>query len=138
MKLKRANPWGLYDMLGNVWEWCQDGMRDYDQNAQTNPTGSLDAGAGRVLRGGSWSGDARYVRAAYRVAVHPDDRDDNIGFRCARVRGEPGQPAGKSDAPGQPEDAWPKRSAGAPRRRVAERWADAMKRASQKRLHCRP
>ena len=54
----------------------------------------------RVLRGGSWSDDARYVRAAYRLAGPPDYRDDYGGFRCARVRGEPGQPAGKSDAPG--------------------------------------
>jgi formylglycine-generating enzyme required for sulfatase activity len=100
VKLKRANPWGLYDMLGNVWEWCQDGMRNYDAEAQTNPTGSLEAGASRVLRGGSWFNGARYVRAAYRSAYRPDDRLDFIGFRCARVRGEPGQPAGKSDAPG--------------------------------------
>ena len=49
---------------------------------------------------GSWLDDARSVRAAYRYHAHPDDRDGHIGFRCARVRGEPGQPAGKSDAPG--------------------------------------
>lgn len=92
VKLKQANPWGLYDLLGNVWEWCQDDMRDYDQNTQTNPMGSLEAGAGRVLRGGSWFHLARSVRAAVRLADHPDFRYDRIGFRCARVRGEPGQP----------------------------------------------
>ncbi|MFO1424068.1 MAG: formylglycine-generating enzyme family protein [Candidatus Competibacteraceae bacterium] len=90
IKLKRANPWDLYDVLGNVWEWCQDGMRNYDAEAQTNPMGSLDAGSGRIVRGGSWFDDAHRVRAASRFALHPDFRNDYIGFRCARVQGEPG------------------------------------------------
>ncbi|MEI2808623.1 MAG: SUMF1/EgtB/PvdO family nonheme iron enzyme [Albidovulum sp.] len=100
VKLKQANPWGLYDLLGNVWEWCQDGMRNYDAEAQTNPTGSLEAVAIRVLRGGSWCYGARFVWSAFRLTFHPGYRSDDIGFRCARVRGEPGQPVGKRDAPG--------------------------------------
>jgi formylglycine-generating enzyme required for sulfatase activity len=92
VKLKQANPWGLYDMLGNVWEWCQDGMRDYDQDARTDPTGSLDAGVSRVLRGGSWGNFARNVQATYRNASQPNYHNDIIGFRCARAWGEPGQP----------------------------------------------
>lgn len=75
-------------MLGNVWEWTQD---PWHQNYQGAPAdGSAwddrDAGAYRVLRGGSWYDYARYVRAAYRLAAHPDGRNDSLGFRYARVQ----------------------------------------------------
>ncbi len=95
VKLKRANPWGLYDMLGNVWEWTQDPWHENYQGAPTDGSAWVgsDAGASRVLRGGSWYHSARNVRAASRYAIRPDDRIVNTGFRCARVRGEPGQPA---------------------------------------------
>ncbi len=88
VKLKRANPWGLYDMLGNVWEWCQDHWHDDYQGAPNDGSAweGRDACATRVLRGGSWNNDARFVRAAYRSHALPDDRFDNLGFRCARVR----------------------------------------------------
>ncbi len=88
VKLKRANPWGLYDMLGNVWEWCQDHWHDDYQGAPNDGSAweGRDAGALRVQRGGSWVSLARFVRAAFRLLVHPGLRVDYLGFRCARVR----------------------------------------------------
>jgi formylglycine-generating enzyme required for sulfatase activity len=77
------NAWGLYDMLGNVLEWCLDGKRKYTADAVTDPMGPTGAGAGRVLRGGSWDYPARFVRAARRYWVIPDDRRAVLGFRCA-------------------------------------------------------
>ena len=82
---KLPNGWGLYDMLGNVWEWCADNLRSYGADPVSDPVGSLDS-AQRALRGGSWGNDARNVRAAYRYACVRDDRDISFGFRCARVR----------------------------------------------------
>lgn len=82
--LKAPNGWGLYDMLGNVLEWCADGLRTYEGSPKFNPIGATSIPA---LRGGSWNDPARRVRAAYRRWPHPDGRHGNHGFRCARGQG---------------------------------------------------
>jgi formylglycine-generating enzyme required for sulfatase activity len=85
---KLPNGWGLYDMLGNVWEWCQD---EYPGDLTTSPA-SESASAYLVIRGGSWRDDARDVRAASRIRIDPGDRDDRLGFRCGEFQaGEEGR-----------------------------------------------
>ena len=74
------NAWGLYDMHGNVWEWCSDWYAAYQSTAQTNPTGPSE-GSRRVCRGGSWFNSAFRCRTALRLNLSPDIRDDIIGFR---------------------------------------------------------
>lgn len=73
-----ANPWGLYDMTGNVCQWCADGKRTYRSDAQTDPEGP-DDDKGRMLRGGSWSSDPRFCRRAYRSVG--SYRSISSGFR---------------------------------------------------------
>jgi formylglycine-generating enzyme required for sulfatase activity len=80
---KRPNAWGLYDMLGNMWEWCHDGKRTYTADTVVDPIGPTGAGALRVIRGGSWDFPARFVRAAARVWLDPSFRFGHLGFRCA-------------------------------------------------------
>jgi formylglycine-generating enzyme required for sulfatase activity len=79
----QPNAWGLYDMHGNVWEWCQDWYGDYPTGLITNPKGP-DKGEYRVLRGGSWNYRARSIRSAIRFRNNPGDRYYGLGFRVAR------------------------------------------------------
>ena len=79
----KANSWGLYDMHGNVWEWVWDWFGDYPSVAQTDPVGA-SSGTDRVLRGGSWSLNARNLRSAARFRGNPSSRNNNLGFRLAR------------------------------------------------------
>ena len=82
---KKPNAFGFYDMHGNVWEWVNDWYDSYGNDGpQTDPQGP-STGQVRVVRGGSWNGDAGYLRSAYRDDNTPDSRDYDLGFRLART-----------------------------------------------------
>jgi formylglycine-generating enzyme required for sulfatase activity len=80
---KAANSLGLYDMSGNVWEWCWDWYGAYGGGARNNLSGAV-SGSFRVLRGGGWFSSAAHVRSAYRSFDYPGGRGRGLGFRLVR------------------------------------------------------
>ena len=80
---KAANPFGLHDVHGNVWEWCSDWYGPYSSGSVTDPTGP-GAASDRVFRGGCWSYPAGWARSAGRPGSTPGFRRSSIGFRPAR------------------------------------------------------
>ncbi|HIE96833.1 MAG TPA: formylglycine-generating enzyme family protein [Fuerstia sp.] len=80
---KKPNPWGLYDMHGNFWEWCQDRYGNYPSGSATDPTGP-SSGSSRMVRGGCCLMNSYGCRSAYRFWLTPDIGYDDFGFRVAR------------------------------------------------------
>ncbi len=81
---KLQNNWGLYDMHGNVWRWCQDRLAPYPREPAVDPSGP-DSGDDRVMRGGAWNGEADICRAAYRFSYPPSYRIMTAGLRIVVV-----------------------------------------------------
>jgi len=81
-----ANPWGFFEMHGNVYEWCEDTCQETYENAPSDGAPWDTGSASRVIRGGSWNDGAQLVRAAFRYRNVPSDRYDGVGFRCVAGR----------------------------------------------------
>lgn len=125
--LKRANPWGLHDMLGNVFEWCEDAWQGDHEGAALDgsprPASQQDGESNRVIRGGSWGLTAWHCRSAYRSDGPPGDRSGFIGFRPARgqasgapaVKQESAERSGLRSGEGSVAEPRPERSEGPPR-----------------------
>ena len=77
-----SNPFGIFDLHGNVWEWVYDWFEPYSNLNNTNPQGP-PVGKYRILRGGSWRDPAEYLRSSIRHDAIPTSTFNNVGFRCA-------------------------------------------------------
>jgi formylglycine-generating enzyme required for sulfatase activity len=98
VRRKQPNAWWLYDVLGNVFEWCTDWYGSYDPDVQPIDRTGPVRGSSRVIRGGSWNDNARYVRAASRHRLAPSNRWYFLGFRLARgqvLRSSEAEPRGR-------------------------------------------
>lgn len=80
----QSNPWGLFDMAGNVWEWVQDWYAPYDPYTTANPTGPVD-GSERGVRGGGWASSVTDMQSNARFKRVPDFSDETLGFRVVQV-----------------------------------------------------
>jgi formylglycine-generating enzyme required for sulfatase activity len=79
-----ANGWGLFDLHGNVWEWCQDELCPYAEGTASDPVGSCNSGL-RVIRGGSWTFNGDSARCAVRYSHRPEDEGPSLGVRLVRI-----------------------------------------------------